>query len=238
MTPPKKNPGRPHILIFPYPLYSPIEPNRAPQEHIQIAVLFEIAEGCQDSFEISCWYLELHLAVLQRRITIGALRALQGLDRGSGEEFQICGLGGVWGVILILNFNKRVAQKLRRIILLHLGLVTSRFHSGKTRTVIIFMIFGASEHVHVFQNQSISTLGPPSYLTKTKDFPNHFETYYSLNVANFSGKCACRQILKFRLIHSLKSCIWNQYFQEDMNGGFRNFSERNLKHLNFAFIFH
>ena len=40
--------------------------------------------------------------------------------------------GGVRGVIPIANFIKRVAQKLRIIILLQLGLVTFRFHVGKT----------------------------------------------------------------------------------------------------------
>ena len=38
-----------------------------------------------------------------------------------------------WGLeaIFIINFKKRVAQKLRRIILLHYGLVTFRFRFGK-----------------------------------------------------------------------------------------------------------
>ena len=49
--------------------------------------------------------------------------------------------------------KKRVARKLRRIILLHFGLVTFRFHFGKTRKVSMFMIFGSNGHVHDSQNQ-------------------------------------------------------------------------------------
>ena len=45
------------------------------------------------------------------------------------------------GLISIVNFQKRGAQELRRIILLHLGLVAIRFHLRKTRKSIIFMIF-------------------------------------------------------------------------------------------------
>ena len=41
----------------------------------------------------------------------------------------------IWG-------PKRLAQKLRRIILLLFGLVTFRFHFGKTRKLMIFMVFG------------------------------------------------------------------------------------------------
>ena len=47
-----------------------------------------------------------------------------------------------------VTFNKRVAQKLRRIIPLHFGLVTFRFDSGETEKHVIFMIFGLGGHVH------------------------------------------------------------------------------------------
>ena len=52
------------------------------------------------------------------------------------------GYGAVWGGIYIVNFMKRVAQNLRRVILLHFGLVIARFHSEKTRKLIMFMMFG------------------------------------------------------------------------------------------------
>ena len=46
------------------------------------------------------------------------------------------GVSGVWGAIFT-----RVAQKLRRLILLHFGLIVFRIHFGKTRKPFIFMIF-------------------------------------------------------------------------------------------------
>ena len=49
--------------------------------------------------------------------------------------------GEVRAAIFIVN-PKKYAQKLRRIILLHFRLVTFRFNFGKTRKVIILMIFG------------------------------------------------------------------------------------------------
>ncbi len=52
---------------------------------------------------------------------------------------------GVWGAISIVNMMKRIAQKLRRIILLHFGLVTFRFHyleNPKTHNFHDFSIFG------------------------------------------------------------------------------------------------
>ena len=51
--------------------------------------------------------------------------------------------GGVWGAISIVNIIARIAQKLRRIILLHFGqVVTFRIHFRKKRKVLIFMFFG------------------------------------------------------------------------------------------------
>ena len=58
----------------------------------------------------------------------------------SGENPNL-GSGGS-GAIFIVSFIKRLAQKLRRIILLHFGLVTFRIHLKKTRKPYIFMISG------------------------------------------------------------------------------------------------
>ena len=69
------------------------------------------------------------------------------------RKFRILGLGRVGGFIFIVNFKKRVAEKLRRIILLHLGLITCRFHFGKNRTPLIFMVLEPSGCVHDLQNQ-------------------------------------------------------------------------------------
>ena len=58
----------------------------------------------------------------------------------------------VWGAIFTIIFKKRVARKLRRIILLHFGLVTFNIHFPKIRKVLMFMIFGPSERDHDFPN--------------------------------------------------------------------------------------
>ena len=67
---------------------------------------------------------------------------LQGIDRNkkrlptenhrkSGNKYDLGGLGGL-GVNFTVNFVKRIVQKLHRIILLQFGLVTFRFHDGRT----------------------------------------------------------------------------------------------------------
>ena len=60
------------------------------------------------------------------------------------------------------EFRKRLARKLRRIMLLHFGLVTFRFHFGETRKPIISMVFGPSGRDHDAQNQLLSTLDTPN----------------------------------------------------------------------------
>ena len=52
---------------------------------------------------------------------------------------------GSGGAVFIINLEKRGAQKLGRIILLHFGLVPLRFHFGKVRKPFVFMIFGLLE---------------------------------------------------------------------------------------------
>ena len=47
---------------------------------------------------------------------------------GNPGQKPRCGVWGVCGAIFIVNFEKRVGQKLRRIILLHFGLVAWRIH--------------------------------------------------------------------------------------------------------------
>ena len=57
------------------------------------------------------------------------------------------------GAIFIVTFKKRMSRQLRRMTLIHLGLLTFRFHFGKTRQVIFFMIFGPGGRDHDSQNQ-------------------------------------------------------------------------------------
>ena len=51
-------------------------------------------------------------------------------------------VGHCW-VIFMVNIWKRHGQKLRRIVLLHFGLVTFRFHYGRDWKPLVFMISGS-----------------------------------------------------------------------------------------------
>ena len=68
--------------------------------------------------------------------------------------------------ICVVDFKKRVARKIRRIILLHLGLVTFQFHFPKIRVVFIFMIFGSGGRVHGPQKTIMLDLGDTKVLRK------------------------------------------------------------------------
>ena len=74
----------------------------------------------------------------------GSIGALQGISKKPG--FGICFGGG--GVIFRVYSNSRIAEKLRRIILLHFGLVIFRFQYGRSRRVFIFMILGPGGRDH------------------------------------------------------------------------------------------
>ena len=52
------------------------------------------------------------------------------------------GSGGGVGAIFVVNFENPVAQKLRIIILLHLGLVIFNLHFPQIKKVVVIMIFG------------------------------------------------------------------------------------------------
>ena len=89
-----------------------------------------------------------------------------------GRSRTNCGFG-VWGrvcgAIFIINFiAQRIGQTLRRIILLHLGLVTFRIHFRKIRKPFIFMVFGPSGRDHDSQNQLYLILGTPRYFNKSE----------------------------------------------------------------------
>ena len=93
------------------------------------------------------------------------------------------GSGGVREVIFAVNYFKEqnVAQKLRRIILLHFELVTFDFHFPKTQEVFIFMVYGPSgsmapktKYVRLW-TQTVS---------KQTSIPKHFENILFLKYQN------------------------------------------------------
>ena len=70
----------------------------------------------------------------------------------------------IWGSgrpFFIVSIIKRLAQKLRRIILPHFGLVTFGIHFRETRKPIIVMIFGPTGRDHDPQNQYYLNLETP-----------------------------------------------------------------------------
>ena len=111
---------------------------------------------------------------------------------------QIWGVGGSGGAISIVNIIKRLAQKLRRIILLHFGLVTFRFHYGGTLKPVIFMIFGWRQWLlwlDGYINVRPVALLPSSLLAAS-------------NLAPLSHKTQKVKppMISYRIIHMLMSC--------------------------------
>ena len=73
------------------------------------------------------------------------------------------------------KFKKRwIAQKLRIILLLHCGLATFKFYSGKVQQSVMFMVSAPNGCVHDTQNQSFSTLDTPNYSKYLKTNPGIF----------------------------------------------------------------
>ena len=103
----------------------------------------------------------------------------------------------------VLNFENRVARKLRRLILLHFGLLTFRFHFGKPENL--------SFHPdHAFPYQLRVTLETPNDSQQLKDNYHtisqntvfgHLRILENKMIEN-AGKHACRTSLKIRLLNS------------------------------------
>ena len=109
------------------------------------------------------------------------------------------------GFIFTVNVIKRIAIKLRRIILWHSGVITFRLHYGRDRKPFIVMISGFSD-VPMTPKASII------YLWKHQDTPNYarsiriifkttiLENINMLKIHNFEtfGKGGARQQMKIR----------------------------------------
>ena len=76
--------------------------------------------------------------------------------------------------IFMVNTGKRIAGKLCRIILLHFGLVTFRFHYWKTLKHFHFHDFRILRRVHDSQNQLFSFCETPGDLKQSKKNSNYF----------------------------------------------------------------
>ena len=110
------------------------------------------------------------------------------------------GLGGL-GVILIVNIMERIAAKLCRTILLHLGLITFRTHYWKTRKPLICMVLGPGGRDNDSQNQLLLFNFGYTKVLKTKTAKNT----ESLLGDSVSGNYRILEIAKFEKMRSEKS---------------------------------
>ena len=97
------------------------------------------------------------------------------VNPGKSGETSWFGVWVVWGAMFLVNFVKNVAPKLCRIILLHVGLVTFRFHFGKARKPIMFMVFGFLDvSMTPKTNITLETQNISKYLQMTQEHPKSF----------------------------------------------------------------
>ena len=88
-----------------------------------------------------------------------------------------------WGTFPV-NIIKRIAEQLRRIILLNFGLLTFRFHYERTR-------------VHDSQHQYCLSLETPGYINETKgNPPTTFAPNIILEVATLWKSCSSKILEK------------------------------------------
>ena len=98
------------------------------------------------------------------------------------------GLGGLGGFIFTVSIMKRIAQKLRRSILRHLGLVTFRFHYWRIMKPLIRMIWG-------FSDVSMTPRTNIIYLRRHQE--RHFEKHNKIQTIfeiSFVGNLKCSEI--------------------------------------------
>ena len=140
----------------------------------------------------------------------------------------------VW-VFFMVNLWKRYGQTLRRIILLHLGLVTFRFAFGRNRTRVISLI----QDFWTFPwlpKPTVSIFGDPGYLKEFENIPKQFENilvWKSQNVVHrYFWTClknGRREIPTIHLVKYWESCIWNQNLPENMKWAFGNMEPISFK---------
>ena len=102
-------------------------------------------DGCTSNvifLDAQCW------PFIFQTLTVHSIRP----SRTSGQN-AVWASGG--GPFCIVNFKKRLARKLRIIILLQFVLVFVRIHFSKTRKLSLLMIFAPSGRDHNSQNQFV-----------------------------------------------------------------------------------
>ena len=73
------------------------------------------------------------------------------------------------GATFLVNMIKRIAGKLRRIILLHFGLVTFRFHYGEPPEKIVLAMISGFLDVFMTPQTKYVNFGDPNSLQKDQE---------------------------------------------------------------------
>ena len=109
--------------------------------------------------------------------------------RKNPDKIADLGSRGSGGPISIVNIIKRIAQKLRRIILLRFGQVTFRIHFGKAPKPFIFMIVGLGGRVRDSQNQYYFSL-------ENREAPNNSRNFSTFPIFLQISACWKSAVLK------------------------------------------
>ena len=133
--------------------------------------------GCSDAY-VSSWLRRWAISCTGACFLYPGIIFLQGCYRGSIEKFRFRVWRGV-GVIFTSNVNLWIAQKLRIISLLHIGLVTCGMHFPKIQKVFSFLNSGPSGHDHGPPKQLFLILAPPNYSKEFRKSRTIFNWHYS-----------------------------------------------------------
>ena len=136
----------------------------------------------------------------------------------------------------MVNLKWRIAKKLCRITLPHFGLVTFLSHVGKTRQLLIVMVFWISGRVHDSQNQLFLLWETTNIRIISRKDPEPFSCFRkSQGFGNPKmlevGKDGGRRIPAIRLIHSCKSWIFDQHLRKNMKWKFGNIGSISSKKI-------
>ena len=109
-------------------------------------------------------------------------------DPGNPGKIVDLGSSGS-GAIFIVNIIQRLARKLRRIILLHLGITTFRFHYGRTLKLLIFMILGFSGVSMTPKPIIFHLWRPQDTPNNSRKSPSHFQKYSFWKCQHLGNPC-------------------------------------------------
>ena len=171
-------------------------------------------------------FASLLFAAAIDRLAASGIRSWRSLGLWSQLMVDACCLvSGVWGGLhggnFIVNFIKRLAQKLRRIILLHFWQLLG-FISGKPK----------SPSLPWFSDLLDVTVTPKTNIVLFCQTPRQ-ETFKNprnpicLEISKFgTSNVLDRTNLKIRLIYFWKSEIWDQYIPESTKWSFLKIVEK------------